>query len=130
MYLFPFSTLIDASVVPSTLRWLPMSRTLRRGGTLHSYRQECKRIGAYPQEDPMAEQPHDAAHTTSTGIASSTTDWLDAHFEMARPEYEAQLRAVGIQPGWRVLDAACGGGASCRGSPSSSARRATSPRST
>jgi len=58
----------------------------------------------------MAERPHDAPHTTSTGIASSTTDWLDAHFEMARPEYEAQLRAVGIQPGWRVLDAACGGG--------------------
>ncbi len=32
------------------------------------------------------------------------------HFETARPEYEAQLRAVGIQPGWRVLDAACGSG--------------------
>ena len=29
---------------------------------------------------------------------------------MARPEYEAQLRAVDIQPGWRVLDAACGAG--------------------
>lgn len=58
----------------------------------------------------MAEQPHDATHTTSTGIENSTADWLDDHFEYARPEYEAQLRAVGIQPGWRVLDAACGGG--------------------
>jgi ubiquinone/menaquinone biosynthesis C-methylase UbiE len=58
----------------------------------------------------MAARPHDAPHTTSTGIASSTTDWLDDHFELARPEYEAQLRAVGIRPGWRVLDAGCGGG--------------------
>lgn len=54
----------------------------------------------------MSEQPH----TTSTGVSNSTADWLDAHFEMAKPEYEAQLRAVGIQPGWRVLDAGCGGG--------------------
>jgi SAM-dependent methyltransferase len=58
----------------------------------------------------MAAQPHDAPHTTSAGVASSTADWLDAHFEFARPEYEAQLRAVGLQPGWRVLDAGCGGG--------------------
>ncbi len=78
----------------------------------------------------MAAQPHDAPHTTSTGIASSTADWLDDHFELARPEYEAQLRAVGIRPGWRVLDAGCGGAASCPGSPNRSARRGASPRST
>jgi len=54
--------------------------------------------------------PHDAPHTTSTGVANSAADWLDDHFEYARPEYEAQLCAVGIQPGWRVLDAACGAG--------------------
>ncbi len=42
--------------------------------------------------------------------ALSETGWLDTHFEACRPEYEAQLRAVGIQPGWRVLDAASGAG--------------------
>ncbi len=36
--------------------------------------------------------------------------WLDVHYEAGRPEYEALLRAVGLQPGWRVLDAGCGGG--------------------
>lgn len=36
--------------------------------------------------------------------------WLDVHFEANRPEYEAQVRAVGIRPGWRVLDAGCGAG--------------------
>lgn len=36
--------------------------------------------------------------------------WLDVHFEACRPEYEAQLRAVGFRPGWRVLDAGCGSG--------------------
>ncbi len=32
------------------------------------------------------------------------------HFTWMRPEYESMLRWVGIQPGWRVLDAACGPG--------------------
>ncbi len=49
-------------------------------------------------------------HASSTGQGFTEGSWLDAHFEAARPEYEAQLRAVGIQPGWRVLDAACGSG--------------------
>jgi len=49
-------------------------------------------------------------HASSTGQQFTGGDWLDAHFESDRPEYEAQLRAVGIQPGWRVLDAACGSG--------------------
>ncbi|CAA9556738.1 MAG: hypothetical protein AVDCRST_MAG18-736 [uncultured Thermomicrobiales bacterium] len=49
-------------------------------------------------------------HASSTGQALTGSDWLDVHFEMARPEYEAQLRAVGIRPGWRVLDAASGAG--------------------
>jgi 2-polyprenyl-3-methyl-5-hydroxy-6-metoxy-1,4-benzoquinol methylase len=52
-----------------------------------------------------------AATTTSTGHAQSSADWLDLHFEDCRPEYEAMLRSVGIAPGWRVLDAGCGGGA-------------------
>ena len=49
-------------------------------------------------------------HASSTGQGFTEGAWLDAHFEAARPEYEAQLRAVGIHPGWRVLDAACGSG--------------------
>ena len=51
------------------------------------------------------------AFASSTGLAMTGAEWLDAHFEAARPEYEAQLRVVGIQSGWRVLDAACGSGA-------------------
>jgi SAM-dependent methyltransferase len=44
------------------------------------------------------------------GHPASAVNWLDVHFEACRPEYEAMLRSVGIQPGWRVLDAGCGGG--------------------
>lgn len=51
-----------------------------------------------------------ARHTSSAGHALATTDWLDLHFESCRPEYEAGLRFVGIQPDWHVLDAGCGGG--------------------
>lgn len=50
-------------------------------------------------------------HASSTGQGWTGGAWLDTHFEAARAEYEAQLRAVGIRPGWRVLDAACGSGA-------------------
>ncbi len=51
-----------------------------------------------------------AATTTSAGHALSEASWLDTHFEVARSENEAMLRAVGLQPGWQVLDAGCGGG--------------------
>ncbi|HEX5505323.1 MAG TPA: class I SAM-dependent methyltransferase, partial [Thermomicrobiales bacterium] len=50
-------------------------------------------------------------HASSTGQTMTGGAWLDVHFEAARPEYEAQLRAVGLRPGWHVLDAACGSGA-------------------
>ncbi len=50
------------------------------------------------------------AHATAGGHAVSAAGWLDAHFEACRPEYEAILGGVGIEPGWRVLDAGCGGG--------------------
>jgi ubiquinone/menaquinone biosynthesis C-methylase UbiE len=36
--------------------------------------------------------------------------WVDIHFEACRPEYEAMLASVGLESGWRVLDAGCGGG--------------------
>ncbi len=57
----------------------------------------------------MSEARRDAA-MTSTGHAVSGADYLDAHFEASRPEYEAMLRSVGLRRGWRVLDAGAGGG--------------------
>ena len=35
-------------------------------------------------------------HASSTGQVFTGGEWLDNHFEAARPEYEAQVRAVGI----------------------------------
>lgn len=49
-------------------------------------------------------------HASSTGQALTGAGWLDTHFEACRPEYEAMLSSVGIEPGWRVLDAGCGSG--------------------
>jgi ubiquinone/menaquinone biosynthesis C-methylase UbiE len=49
-------------------------------------------------------------HASSTGQALTASGWLDTHFEACRPEYEAMLDSVGIEPGWRVLDAGCGSG--------------------
>jgi ubiquinone/menaquinone biosynthesis C-methylase UbiE len=60
--------------------------------------------------DAMTEEEREPTFSTSTGIELSDTGWLDTHFEASRPEYEAQLRAVGIQSGWQVLDAASGAG--------------------
>lgn len=47
---------------------------------------------------------------SSTGQPMTASAGLDAHFAMARAEYEAMCRSVGIQPGWHVLDAGCGPG--------------------
>ncbi len=55
-------------------------------------------------------QPEIAASTSSAGHAMAAGTYLDAHFEMCRPEYEAMLRSVGLQPTWSVLDAGCGRG--------------------
>ncbi len=49
-------------------------------------------------------------NVTSTGHDLSAGQWLDTHFESARPEYEASLRQVGIRAGDAVLDAGCGNG--------------------
>jgi len=49
-------------------------------------------------------------HKSTAGHTMSSADWLDIHFLAMQPEYEDMLRWVGIQPGWHVLDAACGGG--------------------
>lgn len=56
------------------------------------------------------QQPARATHAASTGQEQTGGAWLDRHFDANRPEYEAQVRAVGIRPGWRVLDAGCGCG--------------------
>lgn len=58
----------------------------------------------------MSEQTIETPGVTSTGHAYSEAAFLDAHFEAARPEYEAMLRSVGLRRGSRVLDAGCGGG--------------------
>jgi SAM-dependent methyltransferase len=51
-----------------------------------------------------------SAKATSAGHTRSSTDWLDAHFQSARDEYEDAMRFVGIETDWRVLDAGCGSG--------------------
>jgi arsenite methyltransferase len=53
---------------------------------------------------------HPLRTNAAAGQFGTEAGFLDAHFEACRPEYEAMLRSVGLQPGWSVLDAACGGG--------------------
>ena len=57
----------------------------------------------------MGEMRRDPTRTTP-GHFGVAVDYLDAHYEAARPEYEAMARSVGLQPGWRVLDAGAGSG--------------------
>ncbi len=40
----------------------------------------------------------------------SAANYLDQHFEAMRPEYEQMAKMAGIEAGWRILDAGCGGG--------------------
>lgn len=49
-------------------------------------------------------------HVSSTGHAMSASSWLDTHFLAMQPEYDEMLMWVGLESGWHVLDAACGGG--------------------
>ncbi|MGO6812226.1 class I SAM-dependent methyltransferase [Rhizobium ruizarguesonis] len=49
-------------------------------------------------------------HITSTGHKLSAGAHLDVHYIALKDEYDATLRAVGIQPGWSVLDAGAGNG--------------------
>lgn len=48
--------------------------------------------------------------TTSTGQHLTDATWLDVHFEAEWENYVQIVRSVGIEPGWHVLDAGCGGG--------------------
>ena len=57
-----------------------------------------------------AQRDPGGVHASSQGHALAGAAWLDVHFEASRPEYEAMLHSVGLQPGWHVLDAGCGSG--------------------
>lgn len=50
-------------------------------------------------------------HAGDATVRRAEDAWFDLHFAACRPEYEAILRSVGLQPGWQVLDAGCGSGA-------------------
>ena len=52
----------------------------------------------------------DAPLTTSKGHSMSEANYLDSHYLACQPEYEMMLKSVGLQAGWRVLDAGCGSG--------------------
>lgn len=66
------------------------------------------KIGWYMMSKDKSDKSEE--FTTTTGHDLSEASWLDRHFAMAQPEYEAMLRSVGIQLGQRVLDAGCGSG--------------------
>jgi len=53
---------------------------------------------------PSSEQITSAGHRLSAG------EHLDLHYLALKEEYDATLRATGIQPGWSVLDAGAGNG--------------------
>lgn len=55
-------------------------------------------------------QSHATTTANSLGHQLSHAAQLDDHFHKCQPEYEAMIRAVGIQPGGHVLDAGCGTG--------------------
>jgi hypothetical protein len=52
----------------------------------------------------------DTDNVNSLGMVLADTEWLDNHYLAMQPEYEDMLRWVGLQSGWKVLDAACGTG--------------------
>jgi arsenite methyltransferase len=52
----------------------------------------------------------DSEQITSAGHKLSAGRHLDVHYLALKNEYDATLRAVGIRPGWSVLDAGAGNG--------------------
>lgn len=50
---------------------------------------------------------------SASSTAQNFTDdrHLDFHYQLAQPEYDACIEAIGIHAGWRLLDAGCGNGA-------------------
>ena len=57
----------------------------------------------------MSDNPIDI-HKATSGGNMTDADYLDDHYVAMQPEYEHMLRLVGIEQGWKVLDAGCGGG--------------------
>lgn len=58
----------------------------------------------------MSNESQSATTANALGHQLSHAAQLDGHFYKCQAEYEAMARAVGIQPGWHVLDAGCGTG--------------------
>lgn len=54
--------------------------------------------------------PSNSDQITSAGHKLSAGGHLDLHYLALKDEYDATLRAAGIQPGWSVLDAGAGNG--------------------
>lgn len=52
--------------------------------------------------------PSLSANAAGQNLADAET--LDSHYRLAKPEYDACIASVNIQPGWHVLDAGCGNG--------------------
>ncbi len=62
-------------------------------------------------EDPARDADHRAwGHTASTGLGFTSEAIVASHFDACEPYYRAALDKAGIEPGWHVLDAGCGGG--------------------
>lgn len=47
---------------------------------------------------------------SAEGLDFATDSIVDAHFAACADAYRRIVRGVGLRPGWRVLDAGCGGG--------------------
>jgi ubiquinone/menaquinone biosynthesis C-methylase UbiE len=52
----------------------------------------------------------DWGHTASTGLAYTSADIVDLHFDACRVTYLDLVGRAGFQPGWHLLDAGCGTG--------------------
>ena len=52
----------------------------------------------------------DESLTTTTGSVLSEGKYLDEHFQAFKAEYESMLHSIGLQSGWKVLDAGSGSG--------------------
>jgi SAM-dependent methyltransferase len=58
----------------------------------------------------MADTSTRITMASSTGQEGTEAGFLDYRFEACRAAFEAMLRSVGLQTGWRVLDAGSGSG--------------------
>ena len=57
----------------------------------------------------MSDNPIDV-HKATSGGNMTDADYLDDHHVAMQPEYRRYVTLVGIEQGWKVLDAGGGGG--------------------